>query len=163
MSGQKQVLIRTDADLHKQLKHYCIDKGITLNQLVVDAISEKITKKPESDSQRADLPVKLGKIPNKNLAPEFKLVDVKNIRNPVSLSKDDPNVEELAQNIVRANGLLKPILLIQLGTDDYEVLSAISVLHACIRAKEIDPVKFEMVNAFIIPKDLVEAAKFQRV
>jgi hypothetical protein len=90
---------------------------------------------------------------------EYYLVDVRSITSklPRSEFKVD-ELETLAQNILEANGLLSPLLLKQTGVDSYEVLAGDREYYAAVRAKEINPRAAEMVNAFIIPEDLEDAA-----
>ena len=90
---------------------------------------------------------------------EYYLVDVKSITSKVLRSEFKVDeLEALAQSILEANGLLSPLLLKQTGVDSYEVLAGDREYYAAVRAKEINPRAAEMVNAFIVPEDLEDAA-----
>jgi predicted nucleic acid-binding OB-fold protein len=90
---------------------------------------------------------------------EYYLVDIKSITSKVPRSEfkvDD--IEALAQSILTAGGLLSPLLLKQTGVDSYEVLAGDHEYYAAVRAKEINPRSAEMVNSFIVPDELIDAA-----
>jgi len=93
---------------------------------------------------------------------EYYLVDVKSIQSttPRSNFKVD-QLETLAQSILETGGLLSPLLLKQTGAEAYEVLAGDLEYYAAVRAKEIDPRKGEMVNAFVIPPKQQDAAVAQ--
>ncbi len=93
---------------------------------------------------------------------EYYLVDVKSIQSttPRSNFKVD-QLETLAQSILETGGLLSPLLLKQTGPESYEVLAGDLEYYAAVRAKEIDPRKGEMVNAFVIPPQQQDAAVAQ--
>jgi len=38
----KQLLIRIDGDLKKKLKKYCVDKDLSMNELIVNLIKEEL-------------------------------------------------------------------------------------------------------------------------
>ncbi|MDB9518079.1 ParB N-terminal domain-containing protein [Roseofilum reptotaenium CS-1145] len=90
---------------------------------------------------------------------KYYLVDVKSINSNVSRSEfavDD--LENLAQSILKSDGLLMPLILKQTGPESYEVLAGDREYYAAVRAKEINPRAAEMVNAFVVPPKLQEAA-----
>lgn len=85
---------------------------------------------------------------------EYYLVDVKSIQSTTPRSKFKVDqLETLAQSILETGGLLSPLLLKQTGPESYEVLAGDLEYYAAVRAKEIDPRKGEMVNAFVIPQN----------
>jgi hypothetical protein len=90
---------------------------------------------------------------------EYYLVDVKSITSttPRSNFKVD-QLENLAQSILATGALLSPLLLKQTGAETYEVLAGDLEYYAAVRAKELDPRKGEMVNAFVIPPKQQKAA-----
>ena len=90
---------------------------------------------------------------------EYYLVDVKSITSttPRSNFKVD-QLETLAQSILATGALLSPLLLKQTGAETYEVLAGDLEYYAAVRAKELDPRKGEMVNAFVIPPKQQKAA-----
>ena len=64
--------------------------------------------------------------------------------------KDDDDMEHLTESI-RQHGVLNPIMVRPLGTDEYEVISGHRRLHACKKAG------IEMIPAFIYSMDRSEA------
>ena len=64
--------------------------------------------------------------------------------------KDDNDMEQLTESI-RQQGVLNPIMVRPLGTDEYEVISGHRRLHACKKAG------IEMIPAFIYSMDRSEA------
>ena len=64
--------------------------------------------------------------------------------------KDDEDMEQLTESI-RQHGVLNPIMVRPLGTDEYEVISGHRRLHACKKAG------IEMIPAFIYSMDRSEA------
>lgn len=81
----------------------------------------------------------------------FQLVDVKNIEPSVPRSNFlDRDIELLAQAILDGEGLLRPIILKSIGLEQYKVIGGDLEYYAAARAKEKDPRRGEMVNAFII-------------
>lgn len=90
---------------------------------------------------------------------KYYLVDVKNITSKVARSSFKVDeLEKIAQNILTIGGLLSPLLLKQTGIESYEVVAGDLEYYAALRAKEINPRAAEMVNAFVVPKDLIETA-----
>ncbi len=90
---------------------------------------------------------------------EYYLVDVKSITSTAPRSQflvDE--LENLAQNILAAGGLLSPLLLKQTGVENYELLAGDREYYAALRAKEINPRQGEMVHAFVIPPKEQEPA-----
>ncbi|MBP0009880.1 ParB N-terminal domain-containing protein [Roseofilum sp. Belize Diploria] len=90
---------------------------------------------------------------------EYYLVDVKSIKSKVARSQfSETDLETLAQSIVNSGGLLAPLLLKRTGAESYEILAGDREYYAAVRAKEINPRAAEMVNAFVVPQKLQEAA-----
>ncbi len=90
---------------------------------------------------------------------EYYLVDVSSIHSTVPRSQFSVNqLETLAHSILSAGRLVSPLLLRQVGHDNYEVLIGDLGYYAALRAKEIDPRKGEVVSAFIIPPKLEDSA-----
>lgn len=90
---------------------------------------------------------------------EYYLVDVKSVISNVPRSNfkvDD--LEQLANSILVAGGLLTPLILKQVAPEKYEVLAGDLEYYAALRAKEINPRQGEMVNAFVVPPKQQEAA-----
>ncbi|BAU44474.1 ParB N-terminal domain-containing protein [Leptolyngbya sp. O-77] len=96
---------------------------------------------------------------------EYYLVDVKSIISKVPRSQFAVDeIEALAKSILAAGGLLSPILLKQTGAESYEVLAGDREYYAAVRAREINPREAEMVNAFVVPEGMSDAAveQFER-
>jgi len=82
---------------------------------------------------------------------DFFLVDVKSITPSKPVEQfDRAEVEKLADSILECNGLIKPLVLKPAGPESYAVIEGDMEFHAAVRAREKDPRKGEMVNAFII-------------
>lgn len=85
----------------------------------------------------------------------FSLVDVKSINSTVSRSTLSETVlDSLSDLILDCEGLLKPLVLKRTGPESYTVVDGHLEYYAAVRAKEKNPRKGEMVNAFVIsPKN----------
>ena len=82
---------------------------------------------------------------------EFAQVDVKEIRSEVSRSTfSETEIERLADSILEANGILRPLIVKQIGVESYEVLDGHLEYFAAVRAREKNPRQGEMVNAFVV-------------
>lgn len=82
---------------------------------------------------------------------DFFLVETKSISSSQSASSfSQSEVDNLAKLILDANGLLRPLVLKQIGLEKYEVVSGHLEYYAAVRAKEKDALKAEMVNALVI-------------
>ena len=82
-------------------------------------------------------------------------VDVKSISSTVPKSKfKKADIDRLADAILAADGLLRPLILQQTDVEKYTVIEGHQEYYAAVRAKEKDIKKAEMVNAFIIDKNL---------
>ncbi|MEO1393368.1 MAG: hypothetical protein AAFV90_10700 [Cyanobacteria bacterium J06634_5] len=90
---------------------------------------------------------------------KYYMVDVKSITSKIPRSTFNVNeLEQLAQSILAAGGLLSPLLLQQTDIESYEVLAGDLEYYAASRAKEISPRKGEMVNAFIVSENSTKEA-----
>ncbi len=85
----------------------------------------------------------------------FSLVDVKSINSTVSRSTlSEPLLDSLSNLILECEGLLKPLVLKRTGPESYTVVDGHLEYYAAVIAKEKNPRKGEMVNAFVIlPKN----------
>ena len=93
---------------------------------------------------------------------EFFLVDVKSIMASVSSEQiDKAKVEKLADLILECNGLLKPLILKPTGPESYVVIKGNTEYYAALKAREKNPRKGEMVNAFVISPSAEEAISKQ--
>lgn len=81
----------------------------------------------------------------------FSLVDVKNITSEISRSSFPETVlDQIAEMILESGGLIKPLVLKVTGAESYTVVDGHFEYYAAIRAREKNPHKGEMVNAFVI-------------
>ncbi|MCT7971409.1 hypothetical protein [Laspinema olomoucense] len=81
----------------------------------------------------------------------FSLVDVKSIHSTVSRSTLSETVlDSLSDLILECEGLLRPVVLKRTGPESYTVVDGHLEYYAAVRAKEKNPRKGEMVNAFVI-------------
>jgi hypothetical protein len=79
------------------------------------------------------------------------LVAVKKIKSNVPCSNfSNDTLEKLANLILKAEGIIKPIILRRTSLESYEVVDGDLEYYAAARAKEIEPRKGEMIGAFII-------------
>lgn len=157
-----KVLIRMEDDLHKAVKHFCIDRGLTLNKLFIDAITDKITDKPgkeittEKEKPQVFLPARQsGSVAGQSRTiggenPKCMLVDVVQIK-PVNKRVSKSLINKLSESI-EAIGLLRPLILLQTGVEEYEILQGNSEYLAARQAYEKNPQACHMVNAFIVSK-----------
>ncbi len=81
----------------------------------------------------------------------YALVDVKLITTNTPRSAfQEAQIEQLADQILESEGLLKPLIVKQTGLEDYLLLDGDLEYYAAVKAREKDPRKGEMVNAFVI-------------
>lgn len=82
---------------------------------------------------------------------EFYTVDVKNINSEVPRSTyTEEVIDNLANLIVESEGIIRPLILKNTGLESYTVIDGHFEYHAAVRAREKNPRKCEMVNAFVI-------------
>jgi ParB family chromosome partitioning protein len=90
------------------------------------------------------------------------LVAVKKITSAATRSSfADDKLEQAAQIILEAEGVINPIVLRRTSLDSYEVVDGDFEYYAAARAREIDPRKGEMIGAFIIEDENEEVIKEQ--
>jgi hypothetical protein len=78
-------------------------------------------------------------------------VDVKSISSDLPRSTfAESDLDRLADLILETDGLLRPLILKQVGIEQYTVIEGHREYYAALRAKEKDLKKAEMVNAFLI-------------
>jgi len=89
-------------------------------------------------------------------------VDVASIASKQPLDRFDPDaVESLADSILESDGLLKPLVLRATGPESFEVVDRHLEYWAAVRAREKDPRKGEMVNAYVALPKSTEAIERQ--
>lgn len=85
---------------------------------------------------------------------KFLMVDVESITSGIPRSNFSETVlEELADKILESGGILSPLLLKKIGSNQYEVIDRHLEYYAAVRAKEKNSDQGEMVNALIIPPE----------
>ncbi len=90
------------------------------------------------------------------------ILTVKNVTSKVPRSQfNHQEIEELANRILAADGLLAPLILRQIDMDTLEVIAGHKAYYAAVRAREINPRAAEMVNGFVVPDEQAEAAVAQ--
>lgn len=90
------------------------------------------------------------------------LVDVASIVSAQPRDRFDPEaVESLADSILESDGLLKPLVLRATGPESFEVVDRHLEYWAAVRAREKDPRKGEMVNAYVVAPKSTEAIQRQ--
>ncbi|MBG1240832.1 hypothetical protein [Nostoc sp. NZL] len=90
------------------------------------------------------------------------LVAIKKITSTVARSSFiDDQLEQAANLILEAAGVINPIIIRRSGIDSFEVVDGHFEYHAATRAREIDPRKAEMIGVFIIESENEETLKKQ--
>ncbi len=88
----------------------------------------------------------------------FYLVDVKSITSNRPRSNfSEHEIDCLADMILECDGLVKPLLLKQVGIEQYTVIDGELEYYAAVRAKEKDPRQAEMVNALIVSSEIEDS------
>jgi ParB-like nuclease domain len=86
-------------------------------------------------------------------------VDVKSISSDLPRSTfAESDLERLANLILETDGLLRPIIIKQVGLEQYTVIDGHREYYAAVKAKEKDSKKAEMVNAFAIDRKNEQSA-----
>lgn len=94
------------------------------------------------------------------LSTEFVLV--KEIKSNVPRSNfKESDLEQFAQLILKAEGVVRPITIRPTGIDTYEVIDGHFQYHAAVRAKEIDGRKGERITAIVMEGPKAEAIEEQ--
>ncbi|NER00572.1 MAG: hypothetical protein F6K30_28395 [Cyanothece sp. SIO2G6] len=83
-----------------------------------------------------------------------KLVAVKKINSDVARSQfPAEDIEQAAQLIIAVEGVINPIILKRTSLEAYEVVEGHLEYYAAVRAREINPLKGEMIQAIILEPD----------
>lgn len=91
---------------------------------------------------------------------EFVLV--KEIKSNVPSSNfKESDIQELAELILEAEGVISPIIIKPTGIDTYEVIDGHFQYHAAVRAKEIDGRKGERITAIVMEGPKAKAIEKQ--
>ncbi|GBE92172.1 chromosome partitioning protein ParB [Nostoc cycadae] len=86
---------------------------------------------------------------------KFYLVDVKDINSNIPRSNfAEADIDNLADMIIESGGIIRPLVLKPTDAETYTVIDGHFEYYAAVKAKEKNPRKGEMVNAFVIsPKN----------
>ena len=94
------------------------------------------------------------------LSPEFILV--KEITSNVDSSDfNDSDIQRLAELILEAEGVIRPITVRPTGVDSYEVIDGHLEYWAAVKAKQINPRDGERIGAFVVEGEKAEAIEKQ--
>jgi hypothetical protein len=86
-------------------------------------------------------------------------VDVKSISSDLPRSNFiESELEQLADLMLKTDGLLRPLILRSIGVQKYTVIEGHREYYAAVRAKEKDLKNAEMVNAFVIDANIHQSA-----
>lgn len=90
------------------------------------------------------------------------LIAVKRTTSPISRSEfATNNLEQAAKLILDAEGVINPIIVRRTNLESYEVIEGHFEYYAAARAREIDPLKGEMLDAFIVNSENEEVIQKQ--
>jgi DNA uptake protein ComE-like DNA-binding protein len=93
---------------------------------------------------------------------DFFMVDVKDIQVTTTDHNFSPVIiENLANAMLASGGLIKPLILKQVGLQNYQLIDGHLEYYAALQAKAKDPRKGEMVNAFVISPDQEDLVRQQ--
>lgn len=63
---------------------------------------------------------------------------------------DGDKIERLAHQIVKSEGIIRPLVLNRTSLESYEVIDGHFQYHAAVRARQIDLRRAEMIAAYIL-------------
>ncbi|MGG6268220.1 ParB N-terminal domain-containing protein [Leptolyngbya sp. AN03gr2] len=82
------------------------------------------------------------------------LLPVKKIKSNQARSTFSPDaIEQAAKAILDAEGTINPLVVRQLSFQEFEVIDGHLEYYAAVRAKELDLVKGEMIDAIVVPPE----------
>ncbi|ABA24300.1 conserved hypothetical protein [Trichormus variabilis ATCC 29413] len=85
----------------------------------------------------------------------FSLVDVKSITTDIPRSSfAEADLDQLADIILETGGIIRPLIVKATGAENYAVIEGHFEYYVAVRAREKNPRKGEMVNAFVISPKL---------
>jgi hypothetical protein len=163
MTDQKQVLIRTTEEFHREVKHYCIDQSVSMNDLFVSSVQEKMNVKSDKKPiEKVNKKESDNDIFKAKATLEILEADVKYIRRKNSAVKRDSNISKLAESIHK-NGLMQPLILVKDGVEEcnqwYKSLSSDSIMQAVFQAYDREDKARCVVNALIFDDEKDEGIK----
>lgn len=93
---------------------------------------------------------------------EFARLDIKEIRADVPRANfTEAKIDQIADLILAGGGVIRPLVVKQTAIDCYELMDGALEYYAAVRAREKDPRRGELVNAFVIPPKAQEMIKAQ--
>ena len=82
---------------------------------------------------------------------EFARLDIKEIKASVPRANfAEDKIEQAAELILASGGVIRPLVVKQTGIDSYELIDGALEYFAAMRAREKDPRRGELVNAFVV-------------
>ena len=92
------------------------------------------------------------------------IVMVEDIHSSVPRTEfSETDLNEAAQLILKMQGIITPPILLQTGIDSYTVVEGHFEYYAALRAEEIEPLKGETINAYVIESEEEKAAYEQQI
>ncbi len=94
---------------------------------------------------------------------EFSRVDVKEIKSDIPRSNfAESDIDRLADLILSCGGVLRPLIVKQVDIDNFVLIDGFLEYYGAVRAREKDPRRGELVNAFVVsPKDDLDIVQQQ--
>lgn len=90
------------------------------------------------------------------------IVLVEDIQSSLPRSKfSETDLDEAAKLLLKIEGVITPPILLQSGLDSYKVIEGHFEYYAALRAEEIDPLKGETINAYLI-EDEADIAVYKK-
>ncbi|MDM8561208.1 hypothetical protein [Candidatus Parabeggiatoa sp. HSG14] len=78
------------------------------------------------------------------------IVMVEDIKSPTTSKVfSESELEKAAQLILQREGLITPLIVLENGIDSYTLIEGEFEYYAALRAREIDPIKGETINAYV--------------
>jgi hypothetical protein len=95
---------------------------------------------------------------------EFARLDIKEIRTDVPRANfTEAKIDQIADLILASGGVIRPLVVKQIAIDCYELMDGALEYYAAVRAREKDPRRGELVNAFVVPPKAQEVINAQLV
>lgn len=166
----KRLTVLLDNESFRAIKRMSFEQEKPMSDFVKAWINRGLSRKPIKEHEQIpekkadDKPMQFKQIPGDN-EPRFYLVDVSAIRCNKEMNSIDKllvgNVINSLSDSILEVGLLRPVILEQTNVDEYVLLSGQTEYIAALKAKNKNPAKAEMINAFVVPKGRLDAAKKQ--
>ncbi|MBF0547904.1 MAG: hypothetical protein HQM08_25925 [Candidatus Riflebacteria bacterium] len=154
--SEKQLLMKVPTSIARKFKVVASSQGRSMTDLFVEFVNTlEPLNIPKPEMQKSHESQKTTTIKN-HVDGDYRLVDIKQISDkqaprPLKVNKA---IKDLAESIVKI-GLIRPLMLLKLGTDNYQLLSDEAEFQAVRQANKLNPKNCEMINAFIVPKDAI--------